>query len=496
MTLLNFTSFISQLIIISFPFLLISGPFLPDAACVLIGIFYLIFAIKKKNLVECKNYIIYFLILIFIYINLNSFFSFNPKISFGTSLPFFRIILFILGLSYFLNKYKKLKIYFFYSSCAAICLLLIDSLVQYFYGANLIGLKLLDEARVSSFFGKELIMGSFVARILPLILALSYFVDSIYIKKIRSVILFFSGILILLSGERTSFVLYLFSLILFLFLNFNKKKIFIFLSILLLSLFFLFTFNSKPLNRIFYHTYNQLNETGNIFNFSYRHNLHFYTANKMFQDNKLIGQGVKSFRFLCSNPKFTALNKIMEDKKFISPKDGYVYFLVDKGKRYVFITPTKNNNINIIDRAFEEGLYTFPIEGFYYQYVEEGFYYQYVENATFVRKDQKLFVTYEFKDGCNTHPHNFYWQFLSELGFLGFLLFFGIFIFSTYKIIRLALKKIKEKLSDKEKFEAFIFLSIFITLLPMIPSGNFFHNWLLIIIHLPIGFYLALRHNK
>ena len=487
MTLLNFISFISQIIIISFPFLLISGSFLPDAACVLIGIFYLIFAIKNKNLAECKNYIIYFLILIFIYINLNSFFSFNPKISFGTSLPFFRIILFIVGLSYFLNKHKNLKIYFFYSSCVSICLLLIDSFVQYFYGINLIGLKLLDETRVSSFFGKELIMGSFVARILPLVLALSYFVDSIYIKKIRTAILFFSGILILLSGERTSFVLYLFSLILFLFLNFNKKKIFIFLSILLFSLFFLFSFNSKPLNRIFYHTYNQLNETGNIFNFSYRHNLHFYTANKMFQDNKLIGQGVKSFRFLCSNPKFTALNKIIEDKKFISPKNGYVYFFKDESKRFVFITQKENDNINIIDRTSYKDFYTFPIQGFYYQYVENG---------TFVRKDEKLLVSYEFEDGCNTHPHNFYWQFLSELGFLGFLLFFGIFIFSTYKIIKLALKKIKEKLSNKEKFEAFIFLSFFITLLPMIPSGNFFHNWLLIIIHLPIGFYLALRHNK
>lgn len=487
MTLLNSISSFSQIIIISFPFLLISGSLLPDTACVLIGIFYLIFAIKNKSLAECKNYIIYFLILIFIYINLNSFFSFNPKISFGTSLPFFRIILFIVGLSYFLNKHKNLKIYFFYSSCVSICLLLIDSLVQYFYGINLIGLKLLDETRVSSFFGKELIMGSFVARILPLVLALSYFIDSIHIKNIRTAILFFSGFLVLLSGERTSFLLYLFSLILFLFLNYNKKQIFVFLSIFLLFFLILFSFNSKPVNRIFYHTFNQLSETRNIFNFSYRHNLHFYTANKMFQDSKLIGQGIKSFRFLCSNPKFTALNKIIEDKKFISPKNGYVYFLVDEGKRFVFITPKKNNNPNIIDRGFDEGLYIFPIEGFYYQYVENG---------TFVEKDQKLFVSYEFKDGCNTHPHNFYWQFLSELGVLGFLLFFIIFIFSTYKIIKLAFKKIIKKLSNKEKFEVFIFLSIFITLLPMIPSGNFFHNWLLIIIHLPIGFYLALRDNK
>ena len=151
------------------------------------------------------------------------------------------------------------------------------------------------------------------------------------------------------------------------------------------------------------------------------------------------------------------------------------------------LVPKKKNNPNINDRTFDESLYSFPIGGFYYQYVENG---------TFVEKNQKLLASYEFKDGCNTHPHNFYWQFLSELGLLGFFLFFSIFIFSAYKIVKLSLKKIKKNLFNREKFEAFIFLSIFITFLPMIPSGNFFHNWLLIIIHLPIGFYLAYRHNK
>jgi O-antigen ligase len=207
----------------------------------------------------------------------------------------------------------------------------------------------------------------------------------------------------------------------------------------------------------------------------------------MFQDSKIIGQGIKSFRFLCSDQKFTALNKILEDKKFISPNNGYVYFFEDDIKKYVLLSPRKNDNPDIINKGFDESLYIFPAAGFYYQFVENG---------TFVKKDQKIVASYEFKDGCNTHPHNFYMQFLSELGVLGFFLFFFIFLFSMFGIIKLSLKKLKKDLSNKEKFDAFIYLSIFINFFPLMPSGNFFHNWLLIIIYMPIGFYLAFRSNK
>ena len=41
-----------KFLIITFPLLLISGPFLPDLACVLIGLFYLIIKIKDKDFSE------------------------------------------------------------------------------------------------------------------------------------------------------------------------------------------------------------------------------------------------------------------------------------------------------------------------------------------------------------------------------------------------------------------------------------------------------------
>ena len=493
MILFNFISLISRIIIISFPFLLISGPFLPDLAAVLIGISYLIFAIKRRNFEECNNYIIYFLIIIFIYINLNSFFSFSPKISFSSSLPFFRIILFILGLIYFLNTFKQLKLYFFYSCCLSILILLIDSIFQYYSGFNLIGLKA-DITRISSFFGNELIMGSFVARILPLIIGLSFLIKLNHIKKIRYLILLFSFILILLSGERTSLVFFFFTLILINFLDFDKRIFTTVFIILLLPIFLLNFYDIKPLKRIFYHTYKQLSETQSIFNFSYRHHLHFYTADKIFNDSKIIGKGIKSFRFLCSDPKFSARDKILHEKKIKSFREGYFYFFSHEQINYVIFSVIKNEDFTkLINKENFKDSEIYTDSNQVIIRLTENFFQPLVKSGTFVKQYDDVYVSYEFHDGCNTHPHNLFWQILSELGILGFLLFFIIFIFSIYKILKLLIKKIKNNLSNIEKFKTFIYLSIFISIFPFTPSGNFFHNWLLIINHLPVGFYLATR---
>ena len=48
---------------------------------------------------------------------------------------------------------------------------------------------------------------------------------------------------------------------------------------------------------------------------------------------------------------------------------------------------------------------------------------------------------YEFKNGCNTHPHNFYIQFLSELGLLGFLCLITTYLFIMIKIFNFFRKK-------------------------------------------------------
>lgn len=103
----------------------------------------------------------------------------------------------------------------------------------------------------------------------------------------------------------------------------------------------------------------------------------------------------------------------------------------------------------------------------------------------------------EYKNGCNTHPHNIYLEFLSELGIIGFLLFLIIFFYVSYLLLKFIFYFKKKNLSNQNISSAFMLLAIFASMFPFVPSGSYFHNWLLIINYLPIAFYLSLikRHN-
>ena len=57
--------------------------------------------------------------------------------------------------------------------------------------------------------------------------------------------------------------------------------------------------------------------------------------------------------------------------------------------------------------------------------------------------------------------------------------------------MKIIFKKFKNKINNVESFNAFFYLGIFINLFPILPSGNFFNNWLLLMIHLPLAFYIA-----
>ena len=478
----NLIEKILKYLILVFPFLLVSGPFLPDLVCVLIGLFYIFYLIKERNFEYFKNYKIFFLIIFFFYININSFISFNPLISFGSTLGYGRIILFILGLSYLLNKYPEIKISFFYFSLICYFLLLFDSTFQFIYGKNIIGFELLNNSRISSFFGDEFIMGSFISRLLPLLLGLSFLLtDHKNIKIIRFFLVFCSLILVIYSGERLATAYMFFIITFYFYIDFNKKKILAFLIIFGIIFSILPREQNTFVNRIFTHTYNQYKETGSVLKFSYRHYLHYQTAYKMFLDNIMFGQGVKSFRYLCDKDKFSINKKIVNDNTLLSNHDAYIN-LSNDGSSSLLINLVNNltENKNIIT-------YKIPKKNILEVYVEEG---------SFVKKGDPIIAHNEFKDGCNTHPHSLYMQFLSELGLIGFMFIVIVFSFAIYNLIGIGIRKLNNNINSIDKFNAFIYLGIFMNFFPFLPSGNFFNNWMLLIVHIPIGFYMALNQNK
>ena len=108
-------------------------------------------------------------------------------------------------------------------------------------------------------------------------------------------------------------------------------------------------------------------------------------------------------------------------------------------------------------------------------------------------RDEKYYVN---QFSCTTHPHNFYFQQLAENGLIGF---FGILTIFTYTLINL-FKKIYRINFKKENIIEFssimILIGLFINLWPIVPSGNFFNNWLSIMIFFPIGFLKYFLNRK
>jgi O-antigen ligase len=122
----------------------------------------------------------------------------------------------------------------------------------------------------------------------------------------------------------------------------------------------------------------------------------------------------------------------------------------------------------------------------------------YKENGDIIHKDEPIFASYDYKNGCNTHPHNILLQFLSELGLVGFIFFLVAFYFLIKKILFIIIKKIKGKnLLSNEYLLFFTLLGLSLNLFPLFPSGNFFNNWLSVVFYFYVGFLIyTLKKDK
>ena len=193
-------------LIILMPVFLISGPFLSDLAVALISILFIINSIKNKLFKYYNNIYFKFFLLFCLIIILSSLFSNNVLLSLKNSFFYFRFGVFSLCFWYLIEKNNLLLKHLFISILICFISLIIDGYVQYIFGRNLLGYELYNEYRVSSFFGSELILGSYLARFFPLLFGLFIFFDQIKKNKIFlffiSVIFILSEGLIFLSGER------------------------------------------------------------------------------------------------------------------------------------------------------------------------------------------------------------------------------------------------------------------------------------------------------
>jgi len=497
------------------PFLLITGPFLPD---LVISVFSLIFIFK---IFQFKNYrqffftekkIFFFVLLFFIYINLISIFSIDKYLSFKNTIPFFRFFLFSVFLYFIIlkkkNFFNKISLFFLF----ILFLFLSDILIEIIFGtgiSGLIGETNNNSRRFSSFFGDEEIMGSYISRLLPLFISCLIISDVKNKNQIFLLTFILSFILILASGERVALIFYLITFIHLIFIKKFKYVFLIFLSIFVIIIFSLNQFNFKPAKRIIDATVQQLKPSvkfanvkeqniikreRNFFIFSERHENHFFQAYEIFKKNILFGTGPNTFRIACKKEEFSNETrlKINNESYAYAQEDLLVSSSVTTAPLFLNEYNKERYNLHLINYIISDasGNIIIPVNE------DETYRYKLLKkiNSAVLKGDAIIQLTLFYPDGCNTHPHNIPMQFLSDLGLIGILFLLIFYIFFAREYFKTIFSLNYSDLLNSHKFAyLFIILSFIINLFPLLPNGNFFNNWISILFYYPLGIMLFLR---
>ena len=483
--------------ILLLPPALVSGPFLPDLIVVLSGIYFLIYLWKFNQIKFLINDFSKIFIIFYFYIVLRSFFAEDILLSIKSSLFYFRFLLLAFLIKYLISHKKSFTKLFFYSLILTTFIVSFDAIIEYIIGYHWLFDKTQypesNSNRISGLFDEEYILGSYLLRLYPIILTLGLLILD---KKRTLLILVFTILIvsaIIISGERTSlaaFVIFILSLILFSNLIQNLKKrvcitlgSFIFLFLIILS-------SQSLSNRLIFHSLNSFLSDAS-FNFNdtksekrlqdsveiyLGHSNVDYTKDVIIVDDDS-NAGAYIQKWNLDVPKPTP-GQIVEARNIIKEKIDQKNFFIQnieslkirinyiysrKDKELVYFSTEHHNHALIGIKMFRDN----PVFGHGLKMFR-------------IKCGKKKY--YLGERSCTTHPHNIILTFMSELGIIGLLFYLICFFY----IIKTLIKK-----SGDQKI---ILLSFVVFLLPILPSGYFFNNYVSIIFYIGIGFYSGLKH--
>lgn len=90
------------------------------------------------------------------------------------------------------------------------------------------------------------------------------------------------------------------------------------------------------------------------------------------------------------------------------------------------------------------------------------------KNYRIVTCNKENSIKYDYK--CMTHPHQIYFEILSEHGLIGSIIIFGIFFYLMFRVL-------KEILITRNMIQICCFSYVFINFIPILPSGSFFSDF-------------------
>lgn len=469
MNLIKLKSFekIIKILFYLLPISIIFSKFFSDLTVVILAIFFLLnneaYKIENNKKIYFNFFFITFFLLI-IFSSLSSFLSINQILSLKSSLLHIRFLLFSLCVAYLfmLDTNKILKI-FFYVLLTCYLILLFDGSFQFFFKKNIIGYVTDPDTRVSSLFFDELVLGSYLARLFPVLIFLYLFLKLKINKYLVTYFLLHLYFVTFISGERLSFIIlniYYFLFALFLIKGKTYKIIYVLSFILLFISFINFLGNYNPRSSI-----TTIKNQFTKFNFTVCDE----TKKRIKSSTYLI----KKYNAIEITGQFGDRHQANDsdldkaDKKKSIPNCDPIFELGEIKIYYIFSLMHHNHYLSAL-AMFKDNLW-FGVGP---------------KNFRYICKDQKFFLN-EFS--CSTHPHNYLLQLLSETGIFGF----SCFLLAYLGFIYLFLKEIINFRRDNSALKLILISSILINLFPLFPSGSLFNNWNSILYTIPFGILLG-----
>ena len=337
---------IQSIIIILLPLFMIFSRFMLEFCLLIVSASFIFEIIKNKKYTIFNNHFTFFF-LGFYFLLLLSFFFSQEKFNILSILLYFRFGLYVMAIFYFLNEEKNLIKYFLNTIVILFLVLFFDSLVQYFFGQNLIGLKNIEASRITSFFGDEQVLGGYITRLFPFLLLLKNMSDeeSKNKKYLVYFAIFVSPVLIFLSGERVAMVLFFLMITYYLVFFVRSKKfrfIYFYVFLTIIGIGTLLYSSSSYYDRFINQTFQSLTnktygqnvhflpkeyEKNTFYFLSAQHQNFVYTAINVFKKNKLLGTGPKSYRYICWNKDY-GLNDLSCNTH---PHNYYLQLLIETG---------------------------------------------------------------------------------------------------------------------------------------------------------------------
>lgn len=434
---MTFTNNFFSLIFMLVPFLLITGPALPDIAVTFSIIFFLFyFIIIKKDYKFLKDK--YFLISVIFWFSIIviSFFAFNKTKSFQDSLIFFRLLMIptVCYLFFFNNEEKIKKIIIIIFLC--VIFVLIDTFFQYLnynsefgFGKDLLGFESEWYGRLTGPFRNELVPGAYLAKFGLLGYLFFFIYKNIKFKfSFEIIYLSFIGLVCFASGERMALATYFLALF-FLLLFLKNKRLVLFLSIILSIFMIMISYKFHP----FYNDYKIISST------------HYH-------------QGlIVEKKFDCNNG--SDCNKIIQ----LQPN---------------LLEVLKNFKSSAYGEIYKVGLDMFkdnPLSGVGIS--------NYQSACLNIKKYSNIMKNYN----CASHPHNIYIQWLSEGGIVTFISFILLLICIFYLTI---------KTKNKDIYKYISIACLIILFWPIMSTGSLIKNWNGILTFYIVGLCISLNKIK